>query len=191
VAEVETLVCRPALGREGGLLHEPGLLEARPVLAEVVPPDARVPREELPGFAHGYLDAIIACDSTLVSVRDDCRRIENGVRCVLNDGGPDLPVGREDGAYWRMGVAEQIESGIFVDIGGANDRRVLALDEERGLVAMAFRFDHPGPLEEGPSRYTEPNGMVIFEVWKVVAGEIVHIESILDVFEHGHPLGWG
>ena len=41
------------------------------------------------------------------------------------------------------------------------------------------------------SRYAEPNGMVIMEIWKVDAGEIVHVESILDVFEYGRPLGWG
>ena len=40
------------------------------------------------------------------------------------------------------------------------------------------------------SRYAEPNGMVIMEIWKVDAGEIVHVESILDVFEYGRPLGW-
>ena len=65
-------------------------------------------------------------------------------------------------------------------------------DVERGLVALTFRFDHPGPTEANgfTSRYTEPNGMVIMEIWKVDGGEIVHIESILDVFEYGRPLGW-
>ena len=57
---------------------------------------------------------------------------------------------------------------------------------------MAFRFDHPGATEANgfESRYAEPNGMVIMEIWKVDAGEIVHVESILDVFEYGRPLGW-
>ena len=33
--------------------------------------------------------------------------------------------------------------------------------------------------------------MVIMEIWKVAGGEIVHVESILDVFEYGRPMGWG
>ena len=87
------------------------------------------------------------------------------------------PAARRDDAYWRLGVAEQVRTGIFADIEAAADRRVLAVDPERGLVALAFRFDHPGPTEA--------------EIWKVDAGEIVHVESILDVFEYGRSLGWG
>jgi hypothetical protein len=192
ITEVEMLACRPRRQAEGGLLHVPGLMTTRPVFGELVPEAQRSTRDELIAAAHGYLDAIIACDSSLVHVRDDCRRIENGVLTVLNDGGEDLPAGRRDQPYWRMSVAEQVDSGTFRDIEAARDRRVLAIDEDRGLVALAFRFDHPGPTpgSDAPSRYAEPNGMVIMEVWKVVAGEIVHVESVLDVFEYGRSLGW-
>ena len=164
-------------------------MATRPVLAERVAP---APREAIVAAAHGYLDAIVESDASLVRVRDDCLRIENGVQTVRNDGGEDLPAGRRDDAYWRLGVAEQVRTGIFADIEAAADRRVLAVDPERGLVALAFRFDHPGPTEANgfESRYAEPNGMVIMEIWKVDAGEIVHVESILDVFEYGRPLGW-
>jgi hypothetical protein len=192
IAEIETLLCRPRRRMEGGLLWAPGLQTSRAVLDEPVEPARRSSREELEAAAHGYLDAVVGSDSRLLRVRDDCRRIENGALTVLNDGGEDLPPGRAEEPYWRMGVAEQIDTGIFRDIGGANDRRVLAIDEERGLVTLAFRFDHPGPTEANgfESRYTEPNGMTIMEVWKVVDGEIVHVESILDVFEYGRPMGW-
>jgi hypothetical protein len=192
IAEVELLACRPRRGKEGGLLWVPGLMRTRPVLAEPVAPERRAGREEVVAAAHGYLDAIVESDASLVRVRDECLRIENGVQCVRNDGGEDLPAGRGDEPYWRMGVAEQVRTGIFTDIEAAAERRVLAVDVERGLVALTFRFDHPGPTEANgfTSRYTEPNGMVIMEIWKVDDGEIVHIESILDVFEYGRPLGW-
>ena len=189
IDQIEMLACRPRRQVEGGLLHAPGLMRTRPVLAEPVP---AADREELVAAAHGYLDAIVAGDAGLVRVTDACLRIENGVQTVRNDGGEDLPAGRRDQPYWRMGVAEQVRSGIFADIEAAADRRVLAVDTDRGLVALAFRFDHPGPTAANGfrSRYPEPNGMVIMEIWKVAGGEIVHVESILDVFEYGRPPGW-
>ncbi len=192
ISEAETLACRPHLQPEGGLLWVPGLMKTRPALAEVLEPGERSSRQEMVAAAHGYLDAILAGDSRLVRVRDDCLRIENGVQTVRNDGGEDLPAARRELPYWRMTVAEQVASGIFRDIEAAADRRVLAIDPDRGLVSLAFRFDHSGPTAANGynSRYPEPNGMVIMEIWKVVAGEVVHVESILDVFEHGHQLGW-
>lgn len=192
ISEIETLACRPRRHAEGGLLSVEGMTGQRAIFGQQVDPGQRCDRAELAEMPNRYLDAIVACDSSLLPVADDCVRIENGVQTVLNPTGEGIRPERRDLPYWGMRVAEQIDTGIFRDIEAARDRRCLAIDEERGLVCIRFAFDHPGPVTKAAheSRYLEPNSMAAFEVFKVVGGKIRQIEAVLDVFPYGMPLGW-
>jgi hypothetical protein len=193
ITEIETLACRPHRHDDGGLLSVEGMIGQRAIFAQEVDAGLRSSRDELTEMPNRYLDAIVACDSRHLPVRDDCVRIENGVQTVLNPTGAGIRPDRRDQPYWGMRVAQQIDTGIFRDIEAARDRRCLAVDEERGLVCIRFAFDHPGPVTSAAheSRYLEPNSMAAFEVFKVVGGEIRQIEAVLDVFPYGMPLGWG
>jgi hypothetical protein len=76
---------------------------------------------------------------------------------------------------------------------GARDRRVVAIDEEMGVVKVWFLFDHAGPLPSrgGESQFRTPNSMMAGEMFKVADGQIRAIEAALDVFPYGMPPGWG
>jgi hypothetical protein len=120
----------------------------------------------------------------MIPVRDDCIRIENGVQTVLT-----AERGTETG---KLGVAAQVNTGIFRDIEAARERRFPILDEERGLVFVIFLFDHPGPVTNSAftSRYSQPNSMMVAELFKIRDGRISQIEAVLNVFPYGTMSGW-
>jgi hypothetical protein len=66
------------------------------------------------------------------------------------------------------------------------------VDEERGLMVMAFSFDHAGPVTRSSfvSRFDQPNTMAAFEVFKIKAGQIVQVESIINMVPYGMKSGW-
>jgi hypothetical protein len=92
----------------------------------------------------------------------------------------------------KLGVAAQVDTGVFHDIEAARDRRFPIVDEERGLVFAIFLFDHPGPVTGSgfTSRYTQPNSMMVAELFKIKNGKIAQIEAVLNVFPYGTRSGW-
>jgi uncharacterized membrane protein len=89
-------------------------------------------------------------------------------------------------------VAAQVDTGVFRDIEAARDRRFPIVDEERGLVFVIFLFDHPGPVTGSgfTSRYTQPNSMMVAELFKIKNRKIAQIEAVLNVFPYGTKSGW-
>lgn len=189
IVEAETLVCRD---RET-IFSLDGFRRPRPRFDEPVTASERTPRDVLAGIPDRYLDGILAADSSDIPVADDCIRVENGVQTVLNPDAVGIRAESRDRGTWHLGVAAQVDSGIFGDIEAARDRRVLVVDEELGAVLVWFCFDHAGPLTArgGASRFRTPNSMMAAEVFKVVGGQIREIEAVLDVFPYGMRPGWG
>jgi hypothetical protein len=66
------------------------------------------------------------------------------------------------------------------------------VDVERGMVFCIFLFDHPGPVTNVgyPTRYKQPNSMMVAELFKVVDGTIHQIEAVLNVLPYGTAAGW-
>lgn len=188
IAEIETLVGRD----RQGIFSLEGLADPRPAYTEVLEPSERTSRAVLESIPHRYLDGILAGDGDMIPVRADCVRVENGVQTVLNPTGEGIREERRDDPAWALGVAEQVSAGKFHDIEGTRERRVVAVDEERGLVFAIFFFDHAGPLvaRGGVSRFPEPNSMLVAEVFKVRRGTIERIEAFLGVFPYGMRSGW-
>jgi hypothetical protein len=188
LTEAEALVCRD---RET-IFSAEGMRRARPLFEAAVPEAERASREQLVEAANLYLDGILQADGSMIPVADDCIRMENGVQTVLNPEATGIRAEARDRGTWRLGVAEQVDARIFTDIEAARDRRVGAIDEERGLVFVIFVFDHAGPLTSrgGQSRFRRPNSMMVAEIWKVQGGLIRQIEAVLDVFPYGMLTGW-
>lgn len=188
ISEAETLVCRDRTS----IFSLEGFRRPRPLFDQPVTPAGRTPRGILATIPDRYLDGILAADGSAIPVAEECIRLENGVQTVHNPDTVGIRAEARDRGTWHLGVAAQVDSGVFGDIEAARDRRVLVVDEELGAVLVWFLFDHAGPVTArgGESRFRTPNSMMAAEVFKVVAGQIRQIEAVLDVFPYGMRPGW-
>ena len=185
VSEIEVLVARrPEESGQPRVFNPENMVEPKPIFETVLAPSERCPREEMLGIANLYFDGILAGDGSMIPVEDGCLRVENGTQTVLN------PTRGTETA--KLGVAAQVNTGVFRDIEEARDRRFPIVDEERGLVFAIFLFDHPGPVTGSgfTSRYTQPNSMMVAELFKIKNRKIAQIEAVLNVLPYGTKSGW-
>ena len=195
IDEIETIVRRQA-----PRLYDPANMgRPRVVVFDTLDPAERSSRAELVSIGHGYFDGIEQLDAGLIAIREDCLRIENGSQTVLLD---DVSAfaGSTAALIFPMSVREQVESGYVAYIDAIRDRRVIAVDESRGLVAMVVAFDHPARVHSVavrgvgevalPEYHRSPNSMLIAELFKIRAGRIVHIEAVLESIPFEAPTGW-
>ncbi len=100
-------------------------------------------------------------------------------------------------AQWSC--LEQFQSGMLYFVSRIRDRRWVAVDQERGVVAAFAFFDHMA----GDTRsFTLPNGRAmtagpvqpwtweILEIFKVEDGRIAEIEAFLTRPPYGMLSGW-
>lgn len=187
ITEAETMA-----PRNSTLFDPEGFTRPRTVWEKPLGAGEATPREALARIQDQYLDGILQADGSLIPVADDCARFENGVQTVLNPDGKGIREEARDRGTWHLGVRAQVDLGIFTDIEDARERRVPVIDEELGIVMGFFCFDHAGPVTArgGESRFRTPNTMPAAEMWKVVAGQIKEIESIIDIVPYGMRPGW-
>ncbi len=137
-------------------------------------------------------------DGSIIPVTDDCTRYENGTRTVRV-----YDVSHLKGAsasVFPLGVREQIDTGYFSYIAAVRGRRVVAVDEARGLVVMIVAFDHPARSRtvemrgvgevELPAYHQVPNSVLIAELFKIRSGVIEHIEAVLEFAPYAMRTGW-
>jgi hypothetical protein len=194
IAEVEHVVRRPH-----ERLYDPSTMrEPRAIVAEEIPPGERSGADELIRAGHLYFDALEQADGSIVPVTDDCTRYENGTRTVRV---PDVShIAGASAKVFPLGVREQIDTGYFSYIDAVRDRRVVAVDEARGLMLMMVVFDHSARRRtvemkgvgevELPAYHQVPNSVLIAELFKVRAGLIEHIEAVLEFVPYGARTGW-
>jgi hypothetical protein len=185
VSEIEVLVARrPEESGQPRVFNADNMVEPKPIFDEVLAPAERCSREEMLRITNLYFDGIVAGKGSMIPVEEGCIRVENGTQTVLN---PER--GTETA---KLGVAAQVDTGVFRDIEAARDRRFPIVDEERGLVFVIFLFDHPGPVTGSgfTSRYTQPNSMMVAELFKIKNRKIAQIEAVLNVFPYGTKSGW-
>jgi len=190
ISEIETLVVRRApFGRD---TFPASLRERSAAMAEVLEPAERGTREDLVKAANGYLDGVSRDDADLMPVADDCVRVENGLRTVLNPDGAGFPEAFVSSGGLGLGVRAQIRTRAFRYIEDIRDRRFTVADTERGLVLVCCFFDHPGQLRDAgfDSPIKTPNSMLIWEMFKVAGGLIRRIEAIGAAFPYGMRAGW-
>ena len=194
ITEVESVVRRPH-----ERLYDPSnMREPRAVVFEEIPPEQRTGADELIRAGHRYFDGLESADGSIIPVADDCTRFENGTRTVRV-----ADVSHLKGAsalVFPMGVREQVDTGYFSYIDAVRDRRVVALDEARGLMLMMVVFDHSARRKtvevkgvgevELPPYHQVPNSVLIAELFKVRAGLIEHIEAVLEFVPYGARTGW-
>ena len=154
----------------------------------------------LAAIGHGYFDGIEQLDAGLIAIREDCLRIENGSQTVLLD---DVSAfaGSTAELIFPMSVREQVRSGYVAYIDAVRDRRVVAVDESRGLVAMVVVFDHPARVHSVavsgigevalPEYHRSPNSMLIAELFKIRAQDGSSTSRpVLEAIPFEAPTGW-
>lgn len=185
ISEVEQIVARPdrplggaaapasVFGNTGEMVEAMG--SPWPGYLEAVPQGRRHTRAELVEFANAYFEAVERnTGRDFYPFSDDCLRYENGIIVV----GPPGTVGMR--GQQVQGCRQQLETGLIGVVTSIRDRRVVAVDEERGVVfAFAF-FDHR------PINWTWQLG----ELFKVEGGLIRRIEAIFIRGPYGMCSGW-
>jgi hypothetical protein len=182
ILEAETIVTRA-----GAFFEPPTVLAEAPHFHAAVPAPAG--REELIAAVQLYFDAIERSDGAMVSVRDDCRRLVNGVIDSSDD-----PTQVERGEEHRaLSVSQQITDGHYAYIEALRDRRFPIVDVARGLVVCHLVFDHPGDLPRagGDLLIRSPGSMIFTEVFKLIDGRIDEIWALgSGTLPYGSKCGW-
>ncbi len=180
-------------------LYDPSAMrQPRAIVYEEIPAEQRVGADAIVRAGHRYFDGLEQADGSIIPVADDCTRYENGTRTVRT-----ADVSHLSGAsalVFPLGVREQVDTGYFSYIDAVRDRRIVAVDDARGLVLMVVVFDHSARRRsvavrgvgevELPVYHQVPNSVLIAELFKVRGGLIEHIEAVLEFVPYGMRTGW-
>ncbi len=189
ITEAEAVVVRSVNERNMANLHAP-----RPALLETLTTAQRRPRADLIKISNLYFDAIEQSSGTVAPFDDNCNRLENGMRTA----GPPLP-GAADSGRPAQRCADGINSGVFQVITAIQPRRVLVVDEEKGLTFGVYMFQHKGltqiTMKDGSTRPApyfvgQPVTMPMAEVFKIVNGNIREVEAVGVQIPYGLGPGW-
>ncbi|MGH9688474.1 MAG: hypothetical protein ACRD5K_15430 [Candidatus Acidiferrales bacterium] len=183
----------------------PLLQTPRADLVEDVPPSERTPRDVMVWAANSYFDALEGDNGKIGDLADDCVRHENGYQTVNNPapGGrmmpsPNLPnPNTTQGQYQlkmsMMTCSAQISTKILNFITKIRPRRVLVVDEQKGVVATFPLF-----VEDGTRRGVPPGpppAMMLcldtMETFGIRGGQIHEVEAFPFVtLSYGLGNGW-
>jgi hypothetical protein len=179
VVEAETLVRRKA--EDANYMADPEFVD-KPVLNEMLPANAQLPRERLISIANGYFDTLQLNDGTLFTQFDEhCDRTENGVRTTNN------PVVVKISPIMALGCEAQFKLGNFRYDDRLRSRRYPLVDVERGIVLSSAFIDHAGrlatyTLTDGrteTSRYRRPHSYYLLELFRITPqGRIRQVEAV-------------
>jgi hypothetical protein len=177
------------------------LTTPRPTLTTDIPQAQRSSRDVLTWAANSYFDALEGDNGKIAAFAPDCTRHENGYRTVNNPApggrdrpGPNIPAPGSEGARFSMLTCEQqISAGTFSYMKRIRPRRVLIVDEQRGLVSVWALFIHDGTRRNAPPN--SPPGMiqnlVTVETFGIRGGLIHEVEVFPFVTQpYGLGDGW-
>lgn len=167
----------------------------RPQFLATLPPDRRRTRDELAAIVNGYFTGIENnTGDKPPAFADDCLRLENGTRTT----GRPLAPGAMPGPL-NYSCKEAFRLGYYREDTRLRNRRILAVDEERGLVYAGVDFDHDATvrsykLKSGRTvtvRNTAPWTWAIQELFEInAAGRISQVEAVLMSVPYGMRPGW-
>jgi hypothetical protein len=200
ISEIEKIIARDEMG-SGGAKALDAMGSPRPAFSR--PVAKRMPRQELVRIANMYFSGMQLNDGKgEYPFADDCDRLENGMKATNappRGGGPPPDPKTATGYSGSWTCRQQFESGLLHFVSRIRDRRYVAVDEERGIVAAFAFFDHDG----GPSRnFQTPDGRKITagpqepwtwhiaELFKVENGLLHEIEAVLTRAPYGMGSGW-
>jgi len=220
IREIETIVARPDVMREGGLMAQGAQRLDAAGAADAgwfapIPEAERMSRDDLRRIANMYFAGLEKNDGKGdYPFADDCIRIENGFHTT---GQTEPPPGasspapaahgpdeaRADGSpythnFMAMSAKQQFETGYFAFVDRIRHRRFPIIDPELGVVFAFGFFDHSGTvrsytLADGrtiPGNLDRPFTWQIGEAFRIENGLMTRIEAVMTPCPYGMPPGW-
>ncbi|TAJ93658.1 MAG: hypothetical protein EPO31_05600 [Gammaproteobacteria bacterium] len=189
IKEIETLAIRsPAT-----LYEEHGA--PAPKFLETIPPEQRLPREELARIANKYFTGMQGNDpkGDYTFFHPQCDRWEHGLQTTNKTG---VKYGHvQDTEFAAMSCREQFQTGFLGFVTRIRDRRFAVVDVERQTVLAFAQFDHNGTVRElhmsngktsvVPPYFSSPRTLSIGEAWRIEDGMIRQIEATLNESPYG------
>jgi len=199
IVEIESLAARLTGTIGGGPSSQPRVDQLgnapRPQFTATLPREQRHTRAQLAAIANGYFTGIENnTGDKPPAFAADCLRLENGSQTT---GRPLAPGATPNSA--NFSCIEAFALGYYREDTRLRNRRVLAVDEERGLIYMGVAFDHDATvrsyqLKDGRTntvRNTAPWTWMIHEIFEVNGeGKISQVEAVLLSVPYGMRPGW-
>jgi hypothetical protein len=199
ITEIESIASRLTAtlgGGPSGLAREDQLGDSpRTQFVTSLPVDQRHSREQLAQVVNSYFTGIENnTGDEPPPFAADCLRLENGTQTT----GRPVAAGVEPGPL-NFSCSEAFRLGYYREDTRLRNRRVLAIDEERGLVYTGVFLDHDATirsykLKDGrtvPVRNTAPWTWMAHEIFQVNgSGQLSQIEAVLLSVPYGMRPGW-
>jgi hypothetical protein len=199
ITEMESVVARLGATIGGGPSGQPRLDQLgespRPQFLTTVPTGQRRTRQELARIANSYFNGIENnTGDKPPPFAPDCLRLENGTQTT----GRPVSTGSDPGPV-NFGCSEAFRLGYYHEDTRLRNRRVLAVDEERGLVYTGVFLDHDAAvrsykLKDGREitvKNTAPWTWMAHEIFQIDgAGQISQVEAVLLSVPYGMRPGW-
>jgi hypothetical protein len=199
IQEVETVVARLGATIGGGPSGPPRVDQLgdtpRPQFLTALPAGQRRSRQELARIVNSYFSGIENNSGDKPPpFASDCLRLENGTQTT---GRPVQP-GADPGPV-NFPCSEAFRLGYYHEDTRLRNRRVLAVDEERGLVYTGVFLDHDAAirsykLKDGRAvtvKNTAPWTWAAHEIFQInAAGQISQVEAVLLSVPYGMRPGW-
>lgn len=199
ISEIESIVARLTAtigGGPGGARRVDQLGDApRKQFLTPLPPGHRFSRRQLAEIVNRYFSGIENnTGDKPPPFAPDCLRLENGSQTS----GRPLRPGAQPGPI-NYSCSEAFHLGYYHEDTRLRNRRVLAVDEERGLVYAGIFLDHDATvrsykLRDGRTvtvRNTGPWTWMAHEIFQInAAGQISQIEAVLLSVPYGMRPGW-
>jgi hypothetical protein len=204
--------------RDGIAYAMPNLQKPRPGLVDDLGPADRTPRDRMLDIGLAYYDALTGEDGTLAPFAEECERRENGSTSVggkraapkPDEAKPQFPPqGTIDPEMAKLGMAlaaapntceAQISAGVWAYITEIKNRRLLVIDEQKGLAVGFSNFYHDSKLKmmklkgipgmESVPAYQGLFNMPAMHFFKIKKGKIYDIEATGLVLPYGSKSGW-
>ncbi len=180
----------------------PGLISPNPFFNYVLPPKQRRSREQLVAIADSYFEGLERHDGSKVPISDDCRRFEDGVQTTLNP--VFLPLSCNDFAPFKYmdKTANRLYPIVDVERGLVLGQMVIQVSQAAGPPSAPPPGATGGaaaPYQVNPATgmvmpanefRRKPHDTIIHELFKVVDGRIVEIQTIRLDRQYGWGGGW-
>jgi hypothetical protein len=204
ITEIEHVVVRDI--RPAGM---PNLVTPRPGLVQTIPVAQRVSRDEMYRIADSYFDSIEQSNGDLAPLADDCVRYENGLQTTTNKTPSPTPIDAATAGpaanpgfakLGALGCHDSMNTHVLSYITKIRPRRLIIIDEERGLVFGLPMFVHRGNVRQikivgVPGVDTIPMNfgpidLQAAEIFAIRNGKIHEIEALGFLLPYNSKTGW-
>jgi hypothetical protein len=203
ITEIEHVVVRDI--RPVGM---PNLVTPRAGLVETIPVAERESRDEMYRAADSYFDSIEQSNGDLAPYADDCVRHENGMQTTTNKTPMTTPLSSATGPgsnpamakIGALGCHDSMNTHGLSYITKIRPRRLIVIDEEKGLVFGFPMFVHRGNVRQikiigVPGVDTIPMNfgpidLEAAEIFAIRNGKIHEIEAMGFLLPFNSKTGW-